>query len=76
MHYILGNDIIHELTSQRQYKLRIDMTSQINGSRFALYDNFYVGNESSKYELTVGGYWGNAGKKVEACAIKFSLTYR
>ena len=42
-------------------ELRVDM-QMFNGEKaYALYSNFSVGDENSKYQLTVQGYSGNAG---------------
>ena len=41
-------------------KLRIDLADFAGHSTFACYDHFHVGNPSSNYKLTIGGYqnWG------------------
>ncbi|XP_071136479.1 ficolin-2-like [Mytilus edulis] len=57
----LGNDHLHMLTSQGHYMLRIDMEDFENNQKYALYDNFSVGSESSDYILSVSGYSGDAG---------------
>ncbi|XP_076103307.1 microfibril-associated glycoprotein 4-like [Mytilus galloprovincialis] len=57
----LGNDHLHQLTSQGKYKLRIDMEDFENNRKYALYDKFGVGSESSSYVLSVSGYSGDAG---------------
>ncbi|XP_052098261.1 microfibril-associated glycoprotein 4-like isoform X2 [Mytilus californianus] len=57
----LGNDHLHQLTSQGKYKLRIDMEDFENNQKYALYKKFSVGSESSGYILDVGGYSGDAG---------------
>ena len=42
-------------------ELRVDM-QRFNGEEaYALYSDFSVGDENSKYQLTVQGYCGNAG---------------
>ena len=42
-------------------ELRVDM-QRFNGEEaYALYSDFSVGDENSKYQLTVQGYSGNAG---------------
>lgn len=62
--YITGNYFLHSFTSQNQYKLRIDLTDHSNNHRYAEYDIFSVANETSKFELTIGGYHGTAGELV------------
>ncbi|CAG2244666.1 FCN [Mytilus edulis] len=57
----LGNDHLHQLTSQGKYKLRIDLEDFENNRKYALYEKFSVGSESSGYVLDVGGYSGDAG---------------
>ncbi|XP_076103308.1 microfibril-associated glycoprotein 4-like [Mytilus galloprovincialis] len=60
----LGNDHLHQLTSQGKYKMRIDMEDFENNKKFALYDKFGVGSESSGYILDVSGYSGDAGNSM------------
>ena len=44
------------MTSARNYELRVDI-QRFNGEKaYALYSNFSVGDENSKYQLTVQGY--------------------
>ncbi|KAI8510370.1 hypothetical protein Bbelb_112860 [Branchiostoma belcheri] len=59
--YWLGNDLLHFLTSQESYKLRIDLESWGGEKRFAEYNTFRVGNAEHNYRLEVSGYQGNAG---------------
>ncbi|CAH1802394.1 unnamed protein product [Owenia fusiformis] len=57
----LGNDHIHELTSQGNYKLRIDMEDWDGHRYFSEYDSFMIDNEDDLYRLHIRGYHGNAG---------------
>ncbi|KAL3885211.1 hypothetical protein ACJMK2_025299 [Sinanodonta woodiana] len=57
----LGNDYIHDLTSDSDYQLRINFAVSETNISFAMYDTFSVGNESSGYTLIVDGYSGTAG---------------
>ena len=57
----LGLDKIHRLTSSGNYKLRVDLEDFEGNSAFAEYGIFAVGNEGTKYNLSVGGY---SGKRV------------
>jgi hypothetical protein len=57
------------LTSQGSYKLRIDIEDYSGDSRYAVYNIFIVGDESSQYKLDVGGYSG------DACKIFNSIIY-
>nr|XP_034338047.1 fibrinogen-like protein A [Crassostrea gigas] len=59
--YWIGNDMLHRLTSMNPQELRVDM-ERFNGEKaYAVYSNFSVGDEASKYQLQVTGYSGNAG---------------
>ncbi|BFZ04034.1 hypothetical protein BsWGS_07073 [Bradybaena similaris] len=56
----IGNEIIHNLTSQSYNELRVDLV--LNGvAHYAHYSVFNVDNEVLNYRMTVSGYSGNAG---------------
>ncbi|XP_071123463.1 microfibril-associated glycoprotein 4-like [Mytilus edulis] len=57
----LGNENLHQLTSQGKYMLRIDMSDFENNHRHAIYSQFSVGSERPGYSLDVTGYSGDAG---------------
>lgn len=58
--YWLGNDQLHTLTLDNKYKLRVELQSKASGLWYAAeYDTFRVGDESTQYTLTVGGFSGN-----------------
>ena len=57
----LGLDVIHHLTTSMSHDLRIDLQSFDYEKRFAAYHTIKVGAEGSNYNLTAGGYTGNAG---------------
>ena len=60
--YWLGNDLLHQLTTNGRYKLRFDLQARDNRSWFyAEYSSFVVSNEASNYTVQVSGYLGNAG---------------
>ena len=63
--YWLGNELIHQLTKDDGYKLRIDLqVEKENWQRcwlWAEYSTFIVADEASKYRVTVSGYTGDAG---------------
>ena len=59
--YWLGNDVIHQLTSLGNYSLKILLTDWYNVRSYAEYSVFYVGSETHKYKLKIGGYSGDAG---------------
>ncbi|XP_019623488.1 PREDICTED: ficolin-2-like [Branchiostoma belcheri] len=56
--YWLGNDNIHLLTTQKDYRLRVELMDWENQTRYAEYDTFRVAGESDQYRLTVSGYSG------------------
>ncbi|KAJ8033944.1 Ficolin-1 [Holothuria leucospilota] len=58
----LGNDKLHSLTTQRNYQLRVDVVDKHGAPYYAKYSSFRVSGASEKYELSVGGYSGNAGE--------------
>lgn len=61
-YYFTGNDMLHRMSSVQSHELRVDMES-FNGKKvYAVYSNFSVGDEASKYKLGVNGYSGNAGE--------------
>ena len=45
-------------------ELRVDIEDFDGNKGYAKYSEFFVGNASTKYELTVGGYSGNIGDKL------------
>ncbi|XP_061173449.1 uncharacterized protein LOC133182618 [Saccostrea echinata] len=57
----LGNNVIHRLTNQDHYTLRIEMTDWDKNSKFAEYSTFVVDDEDDGYKLHIGGYEGDAG---------------
>ncbi|XP_063436925.1 microfibril-associated glycoprotein 4-like [Mytilus trossulus] len=61
----LGNEHLHQLTSQGNYMLRIDMSDFGNSRRHAVYSKFSVGSESSGYKLDINGYSGDAGDSMK-----------
>lgn len=58
----LGNDNIHEITSIGDYELRIDLQDWDGQTWYAIYKSFRVGDESTKYTLSLGSYTGTAGR--------------
>lgn len=59
--FITGNDILNYLLSQGMYKMQMDMTDFDKQTRYVNYSSFNVGNETSKYKVTLSGYSGNIG---------------
>ncbi|CDW59513.1 Fibrinogen C domain containing protein [Trichuris trichiura] len=54
----LGNEVIHLLTVQRKYSLRIETVDIFGDYRRADYSEFKIGSESEKYSLFVGSHVG------------------
>uniref|UniRef100_A0A8W8J4Y6 Fibrinogen C-terminal domain-containing protein n=1 Tax=Magallana gigas TaxID=29159 RepID=A0A8W8J4Y6_MAGGI len=59
--YWIGNDVIHQLTKTSPQKLRIALQRYSGEKGQAEYSKFAVGNEKTKYKLTVSGYSGTIG---------------
>ena len=56
--YWLGLDKINRLTSSGKYKLRVDLEDFEGNTIYAEYDSFAVGNEGTKYKLSVKSFSG------------------
>ena len=63
----LGNQMLHFLSSQKKYRLRIDMWDWEGERSFAEYNHFKVKSEIDKYALNVKLQRGNAGKGTISC---------
>ena len=57
----LGLSKIHRLTKEGSNTLRVDLGDFEGNTRYANYSTFNVGDGSTKYILTVGGFSGTAG---------------
>ena len=57
----LGLSKIHRLTKEGSNTLRVDLGDFEGNTAYANYSTFNVGNSSTEYILTVGGYSGTAG---------------
>ena len=58
----MGNEMLHRISVQKDYVLRMDMWDWEGNRAWAEYDTFRVGDAEDKYRLKVRGYEGNAGK--------------
>uniref|UniRef100_A0A673I3X8 Si:ch211-203k16.3 n=2 Tax=Sinocyclocheilus rhinocerous TaxID=307959 RepID=A0A673I3X8_9TELE len=56
--YWLGNEHIHDLSSQGDYMLRIDLEDWSGKHKHAVYQSFSVEDESTQYRLCVSGFSG------------------
>ncbi|XP_062607472.1 ficolin-2-like, partial [Saccostrea cucullata] len=59
--FFKGNDKLHNLLSQGQYELRVDMADFDNQTRYVKLSSISIGNEASKYKITLSGFSGNVG---------------
>ena len=58
----LGLSKIHCLTQDgTDYTLRVDLKDFENETRYVKYSTFNIGNSTTDYTITVGGYCGDAG---------------
>ncbi|VDI00557.1 Hypothetical predicted protein [Mytilus galloprovincialis] len=62
--YWLGNKYLNILTSSGKYELRVDLVDTNNKKTYAVYKTFVVGDENSKFKLTIGDYTGTAGDRM------------
>ena len=51
----LGNEIIHRLTTNRPYTLRVELMDWSGETKYAEYGEFSLSNECRSYRLTVTG---------------------
>ncbi|XP_078339116.1 uncharacterized protein LOC111105325 isoform X1 [Crassostrea virginica] len=71
--YWIGNDVLHLLTKNEPQELRVELQRFSGEKGYAEYSTFAVGDESSKYQLTVSGFEGNIGDSlVYHNGMKFS----
>ncbi|XP_019645320.1 PREDICTED: uncharacterized protein LOC109486073 [Branchiostoma belcheri] len=74
--YWLGLGNIHSLTEQKQNELYVYLEDWEMNSRFARYSMFSVGNASSKYTTTIGGYSGDATDSLDPSDTRHSINNR
>ncbi|XP_061190320.1 fibroleukin-like [Saccostrea echinata] len=61
----IGNDVIHQLTKGRNTYLYVSITHEEKGKLYQIYDQFYVSNETEKYQLFLtGNSTGTLGDKM------------
>ena len=61
----LGLGKINRLTKEQSNTLRVDLGDFDNNTRYAQYTTFSVGNSTTEYNLTEGGYSGTAGDSLD-----------
>jgi len=75
----LGNDkLIAALQASANNVMRVDLESFANETAYAKFSSFSIGDESTKYLLTVSGYSGTAGEsplKINSYSKSPQLTY-
>ena len=54
----LGNDIIHSLTKHHDQQMKIELVSPEGQVKYANYSQFWIDDETHKYNLTAKGYSG------------------
>ena len=57
--------MIHLLTKNKNQVLRVELQRFSGEKGYAEYSTFIVGDEQSKYKMTVAGYKGNIGKHLQ-----------
>ena len=60
----LGLGKINHLTKEQPNTLRVDLGDFSDNKAYAQYTTFSVGNSTTEYTLTVGGYSGTAGESL------------
>ena len=61
----LGLGEINRLTKEQSNTLRVDLGDFDGNTSYAQYTTFSVGNSTTEYTLTVGGYSGTAGDSLD-----------
>ncbi|XP_040890790.1 angiopoietin-4 [Toxotes jaculatrix] len=59
----LGNEVLHLLTSQAQYSLRVELRDWEGNQDHSQYDRFTLTSERQQYRLYLRGYSGTAGRQ-------------
>ncbi len=60
---LAGNELVHQLTSQSSYELRIDMTDKVAATTWVKYSTFKLLDEASKYQIDLGSFTASTGSK-------------
>ncbi|XP_030639118.1 angiopoietin-1-like [Chanos chanos] len=59
----LGNEFVFQLTNQRQYTLRVELTDWDGQHVFSQYDRFQIASEKRNYRLFLRSHSGTAGRQ-------------
>ncbi|XP_051992029.1 angiopoietin-2-like isoform X1 [Xyrauchen texanus] len=60
--YWLGNDVIHLLTTSKNYTLQIHLKDAEGHQAYSQYDHFFIDGEDKKYSIHARGFRGTAGR--------------
>ncbi|XP_007434022.1 angiopoietin-2 [Python bivittatus] len=60
--YWLGNELVFQLTNQKQYVLKIQLKDWEGNEAYSLYEHFSLASEELKYRINLKGLTGTAGK--------------
>ncbi|XP_051526890.1 angiopoietin-2-like [Myxocyprinus asiaticus] len=58
----LGNDVIHLLTTYKDYTLQVHLKDAEGHQAYSQYDHFYIDGEDKKYSVHARGFRGTAGR--------------
>ena len=59
--FIVGNDVIHALTSGQDYEIMMNLSDYNGVKKYAKYDSFWTDDGAAFYKLHVRDYSGTAG---------------
>ena len=71
----IGNERLHQLTSEGYKELRILVTDSNDVKFYPVYSNFSVGNEASKYALTLAGHRSDPEGNHKQYFISYEYSY-
>ncbi|KAI7798655.1 angiopoietin-2b isoform X1 [Triplophysa rosa] len=58
----LGNDVLHLLTTSKDYSLQVHLKDAEGHQAYSNYGHFYIDGEEKKYSIHVSGFSGTAGR--------------
>ncbi|XP_066299173.1 fibroblast growth factor receptor 1-like [Branchiostoma lanceolatum] len=69
----LGLNKQNQITGQKTYILRVDLSDWEGQSRYATYSSFSVGDSSTDYQVSISGYSGDAGDSLTSGGSRFDI---
>ncbi|XP_026860769.2 angiopoietin-4 isoform X1 [Electrophorus electricus] len=72
----VGNEVVHLITRQTQYSLRVELKDWEGNAPYSLYDTFQLANEKQQYRLLLRGYSGTAGQQSSLASHGTSFSTR